>query len=74
VKEFINFELLGVENLKSAGNKECVSVTFDQSGNTTDLTLKSEDCAGTKRVICEVTILVIFNCVIVLYHFVLETI
>jgi hypothetical protein len=56
VKEFINFELLGMESLKSAVGKECVSVTFGKSANTTDAILRTEDCAIKKRVICEVAI------------------
>jgi hypothetical protein len=56
VKEFINFELLGMESLKSAIGKECVSVTFDKTTNTTDAILRTEDCTIKKRVICEVAI------------------
>jgi hypothetical protein len=49
-KEFIDYQLLGLDPFQSAGGKECVSATLDKS----KLVLQADSCATKMRYICEV--------------------
>jgi hypothetical protein len=52
-KEFVNLKSIGVQNLDFTGKKECLAVTFHQSGNSSNFSFFTDECRLKRRAICE---------------------
>jgi hypothetical protein len=52
-KEFVDLKAIGVQTLDFSGKKECLAVTLQQTGNSSNFTFLTDECRLKRRALCE---------------------